>query len=147
MFSHTCKHHLTDFSHAFIHHSHTTGHIETPFRPFKQTSTRLCSRTRTILHYLVLHRLQLDWHNLDRAAKEVTLCSSAGWLQLRQLTADGLQDCSRAERCAPQLTLWSWLGMWQPSCQTAAPLTIRSQSRQFGVQLLHCSWADTLCGA
>ena len=36
---------LTDFSHAFIHHSHTTGHIETPFRPFKQTSTRLCSRT------------------------------------------------------------------------------------------------------
>ena len=36
---------LTDFSHAFIHHSHTTGHIETPFRPSKQTSTRLCSRT------------------------------------------------------------------------------------------------------
>ncbi len=30
---------LTDFSHAFIHHSHTIGHIETPFRPSKQTST------------------------------------------------------------------------------------------------------------
>ena len=45
MFSHTCKYHLTDFSHAFIHHSHKSGHIETPFRPFKQTSNRLCSRT------------------------------------------------------------------------------------------------------
>ena len=42
---HTCRHHLIDFSHAFIHHSHTTGHIETPFRLFEQTSTRLCSRT------------------------------------------------------------------------------------------------------
>ena len=30
--------------------------------------------------------------------------------------------------------------MWQPSCQTTAPLTICSQSRQFGVQLLHCSY-------
>ena len=44
---------LTDFSHAFIHHSHTTGHIETPFRPSKQTSTRLCSRT---IHIPTTHR-------------------------------------------------------------------------------------------
>ena len=51
---------LTDFSHAFIHHSHTTGHIETPFRPSKQTSTRLCSRTihiPTTLSQTTLRRL------------------------------------------------------------------------------------------
>ncbi len=32
IFTHRPHSPLTDFSHAFIHHSHTTGHIETPFR-------------------------------------------------------------------------------------------------------------------
>ena len=33
--------HANTTSHALIHHFHTTGHIETPFRCFKQTSTKL----------------------------------------------------------------------------------------------------------
>ena len=65
-----------------------------------------------------------------RAAKEVTLCSSADWLQPSVLIADGLKTYSGAERCAPELTVWSWLGSCQPSWQTAAPLTSCSQSRQ-----------------
>ena len=63
-------------------------------------------------------KMQLSWHNAGRAGKELTLCSSADWLQPRRLTADGLKNCSGAERCAPELTVWSWLGMWQPSWET-----------------------------
>ena len=77
--------------------------------------------------YVRADRLQLSWQNTaeltdcgwsdmieGRAAKEVTLCSSADWMQPSQVIAGRLKSVE----------------IWQPSWKNAAQLTSRSQSRQ-----------------
>ena len=96
--------------------------------------------------YATADRLQLSWQNIaeptdcawsdtmqGRAAKEVTLCSNADWLQ------PSWQACTWAA--------WSWLGRWQTSWQLqlnwpSAAKADRLPSRHFEVQLSDRSWAD-----
>ncbi len=116
---------LTDFSHAFIHHSHTTGHIETPFRPSKQTSNRLCSRPIHIPTTTFAHQTSLVDDETDADTKgswditETVYLESVPELYIPPLLLDRYLeaflypgDCICPGISSPESVSWVPCGIW-----------------------------------
>ena len=105
----------------------------------------LSQQMNCMTEYARADRLLLSWQN----AAELTDCS---WTHIMQAELQRSWHCAEVlttEGRAPELTVWGWLGMWQPSWQNAAQLTSCSQGQQIAkstkkdqVQLSNFTWAE-----